>query len=715
MNAQSGGSQECKRLQDLEPGESFAKSVLLYHSCRVFGCDLKQMQKQFEKDVFDVVYSLNKTPIVWQGVMDSSSMPSSPIAGPSPLHRRPAVVQPWKCWSGLAPASGAASARAGHSVVTAACLYLDWDHDWVNLIANPAVGEVRAAVSKVARRRRLSLFSEKRGDDVNRREVDERRYQPPRNSRRLRQDQFIGGEGAVWTEMIDFSSIECRMWPRTAAIAAVLWGMPAEDNAAAESMRTPLRFPIAGEADGTARMKYYSALRRQIHLIGSYAFMQQFIKKKYGVDAAPVYAHIDSSIELCDGGNTASIKSTGFYPLEVNRSAHFVRSMLNELTCAEKSGIRVTIPAISSVCFTLPKHMRTPVIHNSVPNEFRSEFSNSSTHDIVIRVKFSQLNIANGGRGEGPERLDSLQQWLLQRDLAGDLFVGLCELNTWQNLRSNASPKSNFAEIAYRAAAAGFIHSHVLTSSAHPYNIGIVSVLPFSVLGSYGPPQLLRGMLHVYFPSLDLHVFVLHLTPHSALKRRLEAKYISSVVSPLVSSGAKIVMMGDFNTLSPSDHDVLYSSSAPICLDSFNLNINNGSNSYSETYLCKSGEYGGFLNALTQKRSTALERLINKYTVSAAQLSGRLESNRTALINLPNQEDSQTTVKIDYEPFLIMLDIGFREVCDTMCGRELLAQGLNSSRRGSNFTACMLRHCGATEPTYYDFEVRTKNVLYLCV
>ena len=62
-----------------------------------------------------------------------------------------------------------------------------------------------------------------------------------------------------------------------------------------------------------------------------------------------------------------------------------------------------------------------------------------------------------------------------------------------------------------------------------PYNLGIVSARPFTVVAEYGPPVFQRGALHVYYASLSLHVIVVHLHAHSSRSRIQEAQELVKV------------------------------------------------------------------------------------------------------------------------------------------------------------------------------------------
>lgn len=63
-----------------------------------------------------------------------------------------------------------------------------------------------------------------------------------------------------------------------------------------------------------------------------------------------------------------------------------------------------------------------------------------------------------------------------------------------------------------------------------PYNLGIVSARPFTVLGEYGPPTFQRGALHVFFSHVALHVFIVHLHAHSSTLRISEAETLRKVL-----------------------------------------------------------------------------------------------------------------------------------------------------------------------------------------
>jgi len=166
------------------------------------------------------------------------------------------------------------------------------------------------------------------------------------------------------------------------------------------------------------------------------------------------------------------------------------------------------------------------------------------------RVLSVQLNAADGSAS----RIKQLIAWLITKASAGAVFVGFCELNGWELLQSDTDLMTNLPAMTARAASAGFAYSHLLTSTKHPYHLGLMSALPFDVLAEYGPPRFQRGVLHAYIPLLKLHVLVAHLHAHDSRDRTLEVTWLAdNILRPLLERGERVVLQGDLNTLSPLD------------------------------------------------------------------------------------------------------------------------------------------------------------------
>ncbi|RYY85036.1 hypothetical protein EON63_08050 [archaeon] len=182
------------------------------------------LTKYFETRLFNMVYKLQKVPIVWQGVVDNEQLPdyAPPHAKPSATRRRlqiiddiyqsnladhyaeatvpaehtvnidshaeKAIIMPWKCWKGMALKAALTALQRRHPIIMSACWYLDMNDDWTTYLHNPSLDTAKFNAN-------MSLI--------------------------------YGGEGSLWTEKADHTSAQCRIYPRLGAIAYRLWGVGA--------------------------------------------------------------------------------------------------------------------------------------------------------------------------------------------------------------------------------------------------------------------------------------------------------------------------------------------------------------------------------------------------------------------------------------------------------------------------------------------------------
>lgn len=428
------------------------------------------------------VRSLGKVPISWQGVLDSGSLPKEPDQEHS------SIVQPWKCWAGLSIRASNSAIKSKHPVVMSSCWYLDYDTDWLSMMS---VDQLATAISKNAA-----------SNDYNR--------------------LALGGEGAMWTERVDHTNLECRMWPRAAAIASRLWGL--NDALLVQTHNVTMHNILEGQAALLDLNTSKSLLISLVHF--------RNILINIGVKASPIVFHKNvrakgvNGFELTPEGSTWSERKA----IEVIRSQVHVG-----LTMSSNNKLQPTLVEgayrLTCKCLSASKNMAVQRPHH------------------MKTVHIAQLNVADGRLGtiEYP-----LTDWLVQKANEGLLLIGLCEINNWHKLKSSTDVNKNMPLIEYYASQSGFTYSHVMVNS-QPYNLGLISSVSFEVYGEYGQPDFQRGLLHVYVKSLDLHVMVLHLHAHSSQLRTLECQKVASLLRPFLANNSRVVLMGDMNTLSPLD------------------------------------------------------------------------------------------------------------------------------------------------------------------
>jgi len=428
------------------------------------------------------VRSLGKIPISWQGVIDSGVLPEEYNIDHG------SVVQPWKCWSGLAVRASNSAVKSNHPVVMSSCWYLDYDEDWLSMMS---VDQLATAMS-----------------------------QRPASKAETR--LALGGEGAMWTERVDHTNLECRMWPRAAAIASRLWGL--SEALIVQTQNSAGYNILQGQAALLDLKTSKSLLISLVHF--------RHMLTNLGVRASPVVFHKNVRFNASAG---VELIPEGYFWNE-QEAIEVIRSQVKiGLTMSSNSKLQPSLTEgayrLTCKCLTASKNMAVQRPHHM--------------NDVHI----AQLNIADGrlGPAEHP-----LLDWFLQKANEGVLLIGLCEINNWHKLKSSTDVNKNVPYIEFYASQSGFTYSHVMVN-AQPYNLGIISSVAFDVYGEYGQPDFQRGLLHIYVKTLDLHVMVLHLHAHSSELRTLECQKVASILLPFIANNSRVVLMGDMNTLSPLD------------------------------------------------------------------------------------------------------------------------------------------------------------------
>jgi N-acetyl-beta-hexosaminidase len=630
--------------------------------------------RYFERQVFDIVRSrLGKVPIVWQGVWDLRAMPGNESAGSVHTHTadanthgtdtdthtytasEAAIIQPWKCWSGLHTHTAVDAATHNHPVVMSACWYLDYNQDWTSyLTADPISASRQILVGNEERERQRKQQQEQLAQQrantqqantqqtsaqqaniyqantlqsnaqttnrellaqeefteehshaaVNRHEEEEfivhtdgslipaglfptntqtnsRTHVRSTNRRKLRstqpsttdthEDFFLGGEGNMWTEHVDHTNLECRLWPRAAAVAARLWGLEAWQQT--QHTQTDTQTQIQSHTSAHTSIPYTQthSYRQSLanselsidmtkHVYSSFVHARHVLQTVTGIDTAPLLYHYYKQTHTNTQQQTtvayASAKSNmrTLVPFAIttieNAIARIEASTSNRISLTK--GVSAPAAIASSTARTHAQQTNmltmTPLTNSAqtnAPTTTAEEDENSKFFITSVcmgipeivqrpihthRVMLTQLNVAEGSTGS---RGAHMLEWLQRKAAIGVTAVGLCELNGWHDVVSNSGSNvvDNVQWITARAANAGFSHAHIMTHYLHPHPhphtailqantqtntqtsihgntymgklkqpflIGIVSALPFELLGEYGPPLFQRGVLHVY-------------------------------------------------------------------------------------------------------------------------------------------------------------------------------------------------------------------------
>ncbi|MTW84363.1 hypothetical protein F3157_01605 [Virgibacillus dakarensis] len=145
-----------------------------------------------------------------------------------------------------------------------------------------------------------------------------------------------------------------------------------------------------------------------------------------------------------------------------------------------------------------------------------------------------QYNVLDGCRTG--DRYRQLSSFLTGQDYD---VVGFNELNDWT--------ATEFKEEMNKL---GYLHTCLFEMESSPFNLGIIAKFPITKINAIEKSPFHHGMLHVKISTINF--IVTHLTPFESEHREREAEQIAEYIQTIKEP---LVVMGDFNTLSPIDQD----------------------------------------------------------------------------------------------------------------------------------------------------------------
>jgi hypothetical protein len=575
----------------------------------------------------------------WQGLIDQSVLPIETANNTSSL-LPPSVVETWKCWSSLAEAASTKSLLAGHPVIASACWYLDYSSDVDEYLKdNPVASAVSAAFRATATRAPTRPPTRRPTGRLNQSRSPGRLLRIVKPPLPSHFDGVKGGEAAMWTERVDFTNFECRVWPRALLMGSGLWGHNGvfapppslvPDLAKGRNLTDQQQLELAQREDSY----------RGRSLLLSYVRLRFFFRNKLQISASPITLHRKQPTKA--SFEYVPLASRSERDLFLALQASPALSLTADGRKFQSGDLKVR-----SQCPMIPQSIQRPV--------------------EMAEKRVVQINLENGAAS--PSRDSLLTKWLLQKANEGVLFIGLCELNGWQQLESSTDLTKNFPLIRSKAARAGFVYTHLLHSTQHPFNLGLISALPFEVRAQLGPPVFQRGVLHAYFPSLRLHAFVCHLHAHNATARELETRHLlERHLSPLLARQERVVVMGDMNSLFEGDRAV--------------------------------HEEDGLVSLFMRRDHPVFERLQKKFaTPTGTELDYRPLHTLVASDQLVETCAQHCQVQVRGESPSMLPD----SVLTLLSSSKWLSWMLGESFASS--AECMSLYCSATEPTHYNPEV----------
>lgn len=156
----------------------------LDESCVAAQTGLRKAWQRFLDAVSQEATSLGRRVVLWQEALDAKLLLPKDV-----------VLHTWRCastGSHSGRSSAVTAARQGFSVLQSTCWFLDEPAGWREFYGFGTV----------------DLQEEGLGSSVDRQKLAQK---------------LLGGEAALWTAKVDFTNLDCRLWPRASTVAEKLW------------------------------------------------------------------------------------------------------------------------------------------------------------------------------------------------------------------------------------------------------------------------------------------------------------------------------------------------------------------------------------------------------------------------------------------------------------------------------------------------------------
>ena len=140
----------------------------------------------------------------------------------------------------------------------------------------------------------------------------------------------------------------------------------------------------------------------------------------------------------------------------------------------------------------------------------------------------------------------------------------------WQELNGFTQQKLKKMAIQWK-------HNHAVILKETGFPVGLTSKTPIETMEKR-TRDFTHGYLHCR--TAGIHFLVVHLDPHSYLRRQEEADIIVEKVKRLLAGNKYVVVLGDFNSLSSSDKGILNEKSDLLESQKKSKNLNKGQFDY---------------------------------------------------------------------------------------------------------------------------------------